>query len=125
MRDIDAVEVSEAAASMTGPQLQTPPMVSALKVDGRRLHELARAGIEVERAPRHITVERFDVTATTDPLQWDFDVTCSVGTYVRVLASDLAQRLRRGRLHQTAPLRLRLSRALTHGWHWASRRGRR
>ena len=93
VRDIDAVEVSEAAVSMTGPQLQTPPMVSALKVDGRRLHELARAGIEVERAPRHITVERFDVTATTDPLQWDFDVTCSVGTYVRVLASDLAQRL--------------------------------
>lgn len=87
-------EVVDAAASaMLGDQLQTPPMVSAIQIDGRRLHELARRGVEVERAPREITVSSFTLTSTDDPALWRFDVTCSVGTYVRVLLSDLANRL--------------------------------
>ena len=56
------------AEHLIGPIMQVPPMVSALKVDGRRLHELAREGIEVERQPRPVTVHSFDVDATDDPL---------------------------------------------------------
>lgn len=90
---ISADQMSLVARSMQGPQMQTPPMVSALKVGGRRLHELARQGVEVEREPRLITIHHFDVVATSDETMWDFEVECSVGTYVRVLASDLALRL--------------------------------
>lgn len=77
------------AEHLVGPILQVPPMVSALKVDGRRLHELAREGIEVERAPRPVTIHRFDVNATDDPTVLRILVTCSSGTYVRTLAADL------------------------------------
>ena len=62
-----------------------------VKVDGRRLHELARAGIEVEREPRPVTVHRFDVDSTPDPLVYRVEVECSSGTYVRTLAADLGQ----------------------------------
>jgi tRNA pseudouridine55 synthase len=85
--------VARAAASLTGPQMQIPPMVSALKQNGKRLHELARAGIEVERAPRAITIDEFSLTPTTDEAVWDFSVRCTPGTYVRVLLADLAERL--------------------------------
>jgi tRNA pseudouridine55 synthase len=78
-----------AAEHLTGAIMQVPPMVSALKVDGRRLHELAREGIEVERQPRPVTVHRFDVEATDDPLVYRIEVVCSSGTYVRTLAADL------------------------------------
>ena len=90
---LDAVSVNAAAAAMTGAQTQVPPMVSALKVNGRRLHALAREGVEVERAPRAITVHDFRLEPTDEDDVWAFDVRCSVGTYVRVLASDLAERL--------------------------------
>ncbi len=77
---------------MTGEILQVPPMVSALKVEGRRLHELARAGIEVEREPRAVTVRSFVVALAgheeTGPVL-SIDVECSAGTYVRSLAADL------------------------------------
>ena len=85
--------VDEAAAAMLGRQEQVPPMVSAIKIDGQRLHELARRGIEVERPAREITVAAFSLRASDDPSVWRFDVECSVGTYVRVLLSDLARRL--------------------------------
>ena len=68
-------------------------MVSAIRVDGRRLHELAREGIEVDRAPRPVTVHRFDVEATADPAVLAIDVTCSGGTYIRTLAADLGRLL--------------------------------
>ncbi|MEX1106473.1 MAG: tRNA pseudouridine(55) synthase TruB [Ilumatobacteraceae bacterium] len=74
---------------LTGEIMQVPPMVSALKVDGRRLHELAREGIEVERQPRPVTIHRFLVEPTADPLVYRIEVTCSSGTYVRTLAADL------------------------------------
>jgi tRNA pseudouridine55 synthase len=90
---LDEESVNAAAAEMIGPQLQTPPMVSAIKIDGQRLHELARRGVEVERSAREITVTAFSLRATDDAAVWRFDVECSVGTYVRVLLSDLADRL--------------------------------
>jgi tRNA pseudouridine55 synthase len=86
-------EVRAAAAGLTGRIEQVPPMVSAVKVEGRRLHELARAGIELERAARPVTVHRFDVAATDDPLVYRLEVECSSGTYVRSLAADLGHRL--------------------------------
>jgi tRNA pseudouridine55 synthase len=81
--------VRAAAAGLTGPIMQVPPMVSAVQVGGKRLHELARAGVEVERQPRPVTVHRFETDPTPDPLVWRIVVTCSSGTYVRVLAADL------------------------------------
>lgn len=86
-------QVEAAAAALVGDILQVPPMVSAVKVGGRRLHELARQGIEVEREARPVTVHRFDVTATDDPLVWRASVACSSGTYVRTLAADLGASL--------------------------------
>lgn len=90
---LDGTIVNAAAATLTGEQRQVPPMVSALHHGGERLYDLARRGEVVERAPRAITVDSFRLSATPDPARWDFVVTCSVGTYVRVLASDLAERL--------------------------------
>ena len=85
---------SQAAAGLTGEILQVPPMVSAVKVDGRRLHELAREGVEVEREPRPVTVHRFAVEPTDDPAgRAGPRSSCSSGTYVRTLAADLGHAL--------------------------------
>jgi tRNA pseudouridine55 synthase len=81
------------AEHLIGPILQVPPMVSAVKVGGRRLHDLAREGVEVEREARPVTVERFEVAPTTEPLVFRIEVACSSGTYVRVLAADLGHLL--------------------------------
>ena len=85
--------MNAAAGAMLGIQQQIPPMVSAVKVGGRRLHQLARQGVEVEREARDVTIHSFALVATDDPSVWSFDVECSVGTYVRVLLSDLTSAL--------------------------------
>ena len=82
-----------AASTLTGDIVQVPPMVSAVQIGGRRLHELARAGVEVEREPRPVTIHRFGVEPTEDPLVFAVDVSCSSGTYVRSLAADLGHAL--------------------------------
>lgn len=86
-------DVVALAEHLTGDLMQVPPMVSAVKVGGRRLHQLAREGVEVERAPRPVHVARFDVEPTDDPWTWNASVRCSTGTYVRVLAADLGTAL--------------------------------
>ncbi len=86
-------EISEAAKGFVGPIDQVPPMVSAVKVGGRRLHELARAGVEVEREPRRVVVHRLEVAATGEPGVVGVEVECSSGTYVRSLAADLGAAL--------------------------------
>lgn len=84
--------VNEAVSGhLVGPILQIPPMVSAVKIDGKRLHQLAREGLEVERAPRPVSVHRFEVAATADPLVYSVEVQCSKGTYIRSLADDLGR----------------------------------
>ncbi len=86
--------VAAAAEALTGEIEQVPPMVSAVKVDGRRLHDLARQGVEVERAARPVTVYRFDIEPRpTRPGVYRAEVECSSGTYVRVLADDLGMAL--------------------------------
>ncbi|MBK5330543.1 MAG: tRNA pseudouridine(55) synthase TruB [Ilumatobacteraceae bacterium] len=82
-----------AAEQLTGSIMQIPPMVSALHVDGKRLHELAREGIEVERQPRPVTVYSFDVAGSDDPSVLRIEVRCSSGTYIRTLADDLGRLL--------------------------------
>ncbi len=112
-RHVTLEEARAAAASLTGRVLQVPPMVSALKVGGRRLHELARAGIEVDRPAREVTVSRFAVDLAAGAPVADgegpvlsVEVDCSSGTYVRVLAADLGAALGGGaylrRLRRTA-----------------------
>ncbi len=92
MTGLDPVVVRAAVADhLVGPILQIPPMVSAVRVDGRRLHELAREGVEVEREPRPVTVHRFEIEATSDPMVYDIEVQCSKGTYIRTLADDLGR----------------------------------
>ncbi|MEL7158771.1 MAG: tRNA pseudouridine(55) synthase TruB, partial [Actinomycetota bacterium] len=82
-----------ATTGFVGDIEQVPPMVSAVKVDGKRLHELAREGKEVAREARPVTVGRFDVAPTDDPLLYDLSVDCSSGTYIRTLAADLGTAL--------------------------------
>ena len=96
MGEVTLQQARQAAAILTGPIMQVPPMVSALKVGGRRLHELAREGTEVERAPRAVTVYRFDVSSAGREASGPvlaIDVECSAGTYVRSLAADLGAAL--------------------------------
>lgn len=93
MGAVTLTDVRAAATQLTGDIRQIPPMVSAIRVDGRRLHELAREGIEVERKPRPVTVTRFDVEAGPEPGVVAVDVTCSAGTYIRTLAADLGHLL--------------------------------
>ncbi len=71
---------------------QIPPMVSALKKDGQKLYELARKGVEVERKPRPILIEKVEVIGV-EPPRVAFRVSCSAGTYIRVLCQTLGERL--------------------------------
>jgi tRNA pseudouridine55 synthase len=84
------------ASSFVGEIDQVPPMVSAVQIGGKRLHELARAGIEVERQSRRVTIHRFDVVGVVGEVDagvFEVDVTCSSGTYIRTLAADVGAAL--------------------------------
>ncbi len=78
---------------LVGDIEQIPPMVSAVKIDGKRLHELARAGIEVDRPPRPVTVSSFTLMPTDEPNVFLAAVECGAGTYIRTLAADLGHLL--------------------------------
>ena len=91
------VEVSEdgvrsVAASFVGEYLQVPPMYSALKVDGKKLYELARAGKEVERKARPVNIYELEVLECDFPIV-RMRVVCSKGTYIRTLCADMGERL--------------------------------
>lgn len=88
----DTVEIAEALQSFTGKLLQTPPMYSAVKQDGRRLYELARKGITVEREPRLIEIYSIQNVHFMLP-RVIFDVACSKGTYIRTLCADIGEKL--------------------------------
>lgn len=105
---VSEAEVTAAAERFVGTIQQIPPMVSAKKIDGKRLYELARAGEEVERKPATVTIHSLQITdfAPSDYPLVTFSVRCSKGTYVRTLADDLAAALG-GRAHLTALRRTR------------------
>lgn len=92
MSGVTVEEARAAAARLTGAIEQVPPMVSAVKVGGRRLYQMAREGIEVERAPRPVTVTRFDLEPAGEGVL-RAAIECSSGTYIRVLADDLGRLL--------------------------------
>ncbi|GIU87320.1 MAG: tRNA pseudouridine synthase B [Acidimicrobiia bacterium] len=88
-------QVVSAVVRFVGEIEQVPPMVSAIKVGGRKLYELAREGVEVERAPRRVRVERLEVVEF-EPGPYPeatVELECSSGTYVRTLAADLGAAL--------------------------------
>jgi len=85
-------DVRAAVESFVGEIEQTPPMYSALKRDGKRLYELARKGIVVDREPRRVQIDAMTLEGFAWP-ELSFSVTCSKGTYVRTLVTDLAENL--------------------------------
>lgn len=89
---VTEAEVHSCIASFEGEQLQIPPMYSALKVNGRKLYELAREGKEVERRPRKVHFYRIEVLEVKLPLV-SIRVHCSKGTYIRTLCHDIGAKL--------------------------------
>jgi len=85
-------QLNEAAATFIGDQMQTPPMVSAVKKDGVPLYRLARKGVEIAREPRLVHIYSFRFTSYCEPLG-QFCIACTKGTYVRTIAHELGQRL--------------------------------
>ncbi len=81
-----------AVNAFAGGYMQLPPMYSALKVQGKRLYELARAGVEVERKARHVEITQITVKKIELPRVW-LSVACGKGTYIRTLCHDIGQRL--------------------------------
>ena len=93
VRVVTEAEIQETLQKFIGEQKQIPPMYSALKRDGKKLYELARAGKEVERAPRPVTIHALEVLDQTGPDRYTLRVRCSKGTYVRTLCHDIGAAL--------------------------------
>jgi tRNA pseudouridine55 synthase len=85
-------QLNAAAGEYVGDLMQTPPMVSAVKIDGVSLYKLARKGVEVPREPRLIHIYNFRFAAYQEPVG-QFRIACTKGTYVRSLAHELGQKL--------------------------------
>lgn len=90
--EVTEEEVYETIASFIGVQQQIPPMYSALKVDGKKLYELAREGKTVERKPREIVIDKIEILEMKLP-KVRMRVTCSKGTYIRTLCNDIGEKL--------------------------------
>ncbi len=90
--NITEAEVEQAVSSFQGSYMQVPPMYSAIKVDGKRLYELARAGKEVERDAREVIIHEIEILEQKLPVV-KMRVVCSKGTYIRTLCADIGTRL--------------------------------
>jgi tRNA pseudouridine55 synthase len=89
---ITPADVEAVVKQFTGDIMQLPPIHSAIKKDGKRAYELARAGKEIVLEPRAVTISEFEITAINLP-EIHFRVACSTGTYIRSLANDVGQAL--------------------------------
>jgi len=89
---LERAAIDAVCRRFTGVIDQVPPMHSALKKDGKALYDYARAGVELERAPRRVTIHRIDIVAWQGS-ELTLDVSCSKGTYIRALADDIGQAL--------------------------------
>jgi tRNA pseudouridine55 synthase len=98
--------ILEATKVFTGKIQQTPPLYSAIKIDGKRAYDIARAGKTAEIKPKEITITEFEITRIAMP-EVDFRVVCSKGTYIRSLARDFGSELKSG-AHLTALCRTRI-----------------
>lgn len=85
-------EAREAVLSFIGEYDQIPPMYSAIKVNGKKLYELARNGIEIERKPRRVEISHIEILECSLP-EIHFRVSCSKGTYIRALCADIGDKL--------------------------------
>ncbi len=97
---VTEAEFTEAVNSFVGKIMQVPPMYSALKINGKKLCDLARQGIEVERKPREITIFSINI-ADFKGLTATLNVSCSKGTYIRTLCNDIGQKLGCGAIMQS------------------------
>ena len=119
-RDVEASEeqVREAVMSFLGPYDQVPPMYSALKVNGKKLYELAREGKEIERKARRVEILELEILDVALPVV-KMRVVCTKGTYIRTLCADIGEKLGCGgtmkSLQRTRVGRYRLEDALTLG----------
>ncbi len=93
--DITAEKVTEVINSFVGEYMQVPPMYSALKVNGKKLYELARSGIEVERKARKVYIHSIEIKDISLP-RVTMTVNCSKGTYIRTLCHDIGETLGAG-----------------------------
>ncbi len=89
---VTSAELRAACDRFTGAIEQVPPMHSALKHEGKALYEYARAGVEIEREPRRVTIHAIDIVQGEND-RWTLDVRCSKGTYIRTLAEDIGRAL--------------------------------
>lgn len=92
LQDISEAQIKQVLATFVGDIQQVPPMYSALKHEGKPLYEYARAGIEIERPARPVTIFQLDLIEWRSPTLV-FEVICSKGTYIRTLAEDIAKAL--------------------------------
>jgi len=118
--NVDECQAVEAIESFLGEYNQIPPMYSALKVNGKKLYELARAGIEVERQPRIVTIKSINVNEinfSEDEKTITFTIECTKGTYIRTLCQDIGEKLGCGAcmksLKRTRVSRFELNESLT------------
>jgi tRNA pseudouridine55 synthase len=113
---VDRASVEAACLQFLGPIEQVPPMHSALKHDGKPLYDYARAGVEIEREPRRVTIHAIRVVAGEGAV-WTIDVSCSKGTYIRTLGEAIGEVLGCGAhlagLRRTASGQLALAQAVT------------
>lgn len=86
-------QIEKVVASFIGPYIQTPPMYSAIKVNGVRLYELARKGIEVQRPSREVVIKDCQIIKWFDQTRFKIKVCCSKGTYIRTLCTDIGKKL--------------------------------
>jgi len=98
--------IRETTKQFTGAIQQTPPLYSAIKIDGKRAYDIARAGKTAEIKPKEVTISEFTITRIALP-EVDFKVVCSKGTYIRSLARDFGEALKSG-AHLTALCRTRI-----------------
>jgi len=91
--DFDEEKIEIAVSKFTGEIFQVPPMYSAIKINGKKLYELAREGKEVERTARKIFIDSIDIKKFIPPNKVEMLVTCSKGTYIRTLCTDIGNDL--------------------------------
>jgi len=94
-KHVSRTELSEVITEFTGDILQIPPMYSAIKVQGRKLYDLARSGVEIERSSRPVTIKKLEIIGEEGG-DFVLRVVCSKGTYIRTLCHDIGARLGTG-----------------------------
>ena len=92
IEDLSSEQIKKAVLKFTGEIMQVPPAHSAIKLEGKRVYELARKGLEVKLEPRKVIIKEFEIVHIGMPLV-HFRVVCSTGTYIRSLANDVGEAL--------------------------------